>query len=168
MGLAGIGAGLSLLGKPVNSNSLPADATTLQTQLVDNNGQLTQTQSLITQNSQLQAQFQKEYQAALISGGQDAANAVGQKYAGIGYTDPSKLTETASTLQNNSDILTAKLSQSQSISQSNPYLSSDQDTSGPVDSKANLNTAVNADSNISEQPVVVAAADVPSSNEWSI
>lgn len=168
LGLAGVGAAaVSLLGTPLTRSTTPTNGDAVATAQIANQTDLQTAQALVLANQDTQAKFQLGYQQALATGGQAAADAFAQQAARTGYTDPVKLAETVNTLQANSDILAKQAVQIQAVSVSNPYLSPDADTSGPIDPKAALNTAGNQDSNITNQPVQVADASIPDTNYWS-
>lgn len=169
LGIAGAVAGVgALFGAPLTKATTPTNGDAITTAQITNQQDLATAQALQAANQSTQAQFQTAYNQALATGGQAAADNVANIFAAKGYTDPAKLNETISTLEDNKAKLLAAQAQQQSIQVSNPYLSPDQDTSGPKDPNASLNTANNQDSNVTAQPVQVATANIPDTNVWSI
>jgi len=163
--VAGIG---SLFGSPLTKSTTPTNGDALTAAQVANQTDLQTAKALLLMNQDTQSQFQVAYNQALASGGQAAADQVANTFAAKGYTDPAKLSETISTLESNKATLAAAQTQQQAIQVSNPYLSTDQDTSGPKDPQAVLNTANNQDANVTAQPVQVSNANIPDTNVWSV
>ena len=143
---------------PLNSALLPTDVADLESLSASNTDQISLLNSKIADAKTLQPSYLAEFGAAAASGGQDAVDAVNSKYASLGYQDPNKLQANLTVLQSNQTTIDTALKTANQISAPNQTLAKDDNTTGPQDPSAALNTAKNQDTNITQQPVIQTAS----------
>ena len=164
--LAG-GGGNAPVGVPLGPADIPTDSAGIGNLISQNENDITAVQSAIEKNQSLQASYDNAIQSAQQNGGADAVAQVNAAFAQAGYQDPSKLQASLDTLQANNSLLYENYNAALNLEKTNPSLASDSDQSGPQDPNAQVNTANNQDSNVSDQVVVSDAGNTDSSNDWS-